>query len=102
MNGWSRLYRWGLTRFDRVLAEVHQATLTGGPVPVRPRALISALWPGSVGMASTQTGAPALPDRAAARRLAGPSAPGDDEWGDAEPATSVLLDLRRPAHLVCV
>jgi hypothetical protein len=51
-------------------------------------------------MASTQTGAPALPDRAAARRLAGPSAPGDDEWGDAEPATSVLLDLRRPAHLV--
>ena len=31
----------GPRRYARVLAEVHQVTLAGGPVPVRPRALIS-------------------------------------------------------------
>jgi hypothetical protein len=51
-------------------------------------------------MASTQTEAPTLPDRAAARGWLVRPAPGDDERGDAEPATSVLLDLRRPAHVV--
>ena len=30
--------------YARVLAEVHQATLAGGPIPVRPRDLISASW----------------------------------------------------------
>jgi hypothetical protein len=51
-------------------------------------------------MASTQTEAPTLPDRAAARGWLVRPAPGDDERGDAESATSVLLDLSRPAHVV--